>query len=696
MIKKLVAVVILLSATVISSTAMPGGATGWQDDLAFGKATIDKLKKTDWKNGNYETLAKQNTVSAQGAETRLRTGLSQARAAKAPATAEAALLYELGQTLCWQKRYADANIFFEQAMTLYQKAKPGNTVEKADCLVGLAICLQGAGDNKNCEDKMIDAYEIYLKLLPHEDVRFADVLPVIGAYTDDRAEAVEYYKHLVDVEKKLLGPNHPDLALYMHLYAAALSSNKQHAEAASAYQSVLPLEKSSPDAQSSTRGHLDGEQKIASGAIPDWQDVECVPRYIGRRTRKRQGLSDTQTPLSERERDRVFGPSDQPKQADPGTPYRARPPEEVPRRESSPRKPIGLPDTPDDSVVPRAVPRKTAEAPTRTGHKRFFQSGREISKEEYDALALSNQACDLIAAGRYEQALAKLRAAESLSSSVSSVHCNMGVTLEKLGQRDQAILHLKKAVSIEPDESGPLSLLASAYQGNGMLKEAILAYREYMRRFPDESDITFVRALIRDLENSLAEQQEIEAELNATGKKYPDDYLAYVAHNGKIRWAVDKLPIKIYLARANGVKGFKENYAQILTEAFSEWTTGAGGKLKFAFVNSKDKADVDCYFTDDFSKVGSPAEGGEAQTIYAKNEGFRHCTIVVLTVKGNSDLLPTENEIRAVCLHEIGHTLGLAGHSPNPDDILFCTVPGVDKRPQLTERDLRTLKRLYD
>ncbi len=73
-----------------------------------------------------------------------------------------------------------------------------------------------------------------------------------------------------------------------------------------------------------------------------------------------------------------------------------------------------------------------------------------------------------------------------------------------------------------------------------------------------------------------------------------------------------------------------------------------------------------------------------------------HCTIVLLTAHAADNLPPSVNEIKGVCLHEIGHALGLNGHSPNSNDIMYCSETGSEsRRPQLTVRDLATLKKLY-
>ena len=60
-------------------------------------------------------------------------------------------------------------------------------------------------------------------------------------------------------------------------------------------------------------------------------------------------------------------------------------------------------------------------------------------------------------------------------------------------------------------------------------------------------------------------------------------------------------------------------------------------------------------------------------------------------------------EVTAVARHEIGHGLGLWGHSPNPRDLMYgghhAEATGnrrLLRVPTITKRDLNTLKRVYE
>jgi predicted Zn-dependent protease len=81
--------------------------------------------------------------------------------------------------------------------------------------------------------------------------------------------------------------------------------------------------------------------------------------------------------------------------------------------------------------------------------------------------------------------------------------------------------------------------------------------------------------------------------------------------------------------------------------------------------------------------------------VFTDSEGIARGTITLLTVPLSPELPMTENRMRTVCLHEIGHALGLGGHTTNPDDIMFYTSSLADVAKHLSDRDRATLVRLY-
>ena len=67
---------------------------------------------------------------------------------------------------------------------------------------------------------------------------------------------------------------------------------------------------------------------------------------------------------------------------------------------------------------------------------------------------------------------------------------------------------------------------------------------------------------------------------------------------------------------------------------------------------------------------------------------------ILVTGRWDDGRIATPEEIGEVVLHEMGHALGLMGHSDDPRDILYPTAVARE-RPGLSERDRATLIELY-
>jgi predicted Zn-dependent protease len=67
---------------------------------------------------------------------------------------------------------------------------------------------------------------------------------------------------------------------------------------------------------------------------------------------------------------------------------------------------------------------------------------------------------------------------------------------------------------------------------------------------------------------------------------------------------------------------------------------------------------------------------------------------ISIVTKDFSGKAIADEEIRRVCLHEVGHALGLHRHSSNNFDIMFFSETKAGS-PALTQRDRNTMARLY-
>src|SRR5262249_32317709 len=69
-------------------------------------------------------------------------------------------------------------------------------------------------------------------------------------------------------------------------------------------------------------------------------------------------------------------------------------------------------------------------------------------------------------------------------------------------------------------------------------------------------------------------------------------------------------------------------------------------------------------------------------------------TIVVLVKDKPIGPLRNRLLVEKICLHEMGHALGMNGHSPNSRDVMYSSA-NLDDKPVLSERDKNTIRKLY-
>jgi tetratricopeptide (TPR) repeat protein len=339
------------------------------------------------------------------------------------------------------------------------------------------------------------------------------------------------------------------------------------------------------------------------------------------------------------------------------------------------------------------------------------------SAQTADAAQLLANGLALIRANRNEEAAVSLRHAVQLAPDSAKAHHSLGLALAKLGDNDGAIASFKKAIELNPNLDSAWLTLGGLYQSLGRLDDAILTYNEFLNRFAKNKDLAPTRDKVTELLAGLQSERDrlsrLREENKALENAYPikgallnvpaqsalDDYLAEATRPGIVRWS--KSPIKVYIHDARGVPGYKSAWGAILQQSFRDWEKASAGTVKFEFEDELAQPfdGIECFFMGASGKeagLENEAEAGEAKMYVKPGTGDLHSGSIKILTKSFSAVLPlTDNRIRYICLHEIGHALGLSGHTDNPDDIMFLSTSFKDEWRELTARDARTIQRFY-
>jgi len=157
-------------------------------------------------------------------------------------------------------------------------------------------------------------------------------------------------------------------------------------------------------------------------------------------------------------------------------------------------------------------------------------------------------------------------------------------------------------------------------------------------------------------------------------------YLASMLHEGQlVRWT--KSPIKVSLDTSR-VPWQWQSYTQwYVTDALNQWQEAGEGAFEFEIVAGE--ADIDITYVESIPAT-TGVTGGNTQTTFGYNTFSR--PQITLALENLTDV-----QIHASAVHEVGHALGLMGHSPNSDDVMTLGT----YQTQLTANDIATIRDLY-
>lgn len=175
------------------------------------------------------------------------------------------------------------------------------------------------------------------------------------------------------------------------------------------------------------------------------------------------------------------------------------------------------------------------------------------------------------------------------------------------------------------------------------------------------------------------------------------DYLQSITSGGVFRWAPHRLPLHVYIDDGQGVSAYRPQFRQIARDSLNSWVEASAGKLAWSEVSNPQQADIVISWSDKVSIRNGNLEAGRTTAAMQMNPRTGQKFMAAAEVKILTRIGPkifSDLDIRKTTLHEVGHALGLQGHSAEPGDIMYASLSR-QQVPYLQSRDASTIQRLY-
>jgi len=327
-------------------------------------------------------------------------------------------------------------------------------------------------------------------------------------------------------------------------------------------------------------------------------------------------------------------------------------------------------------------PPKGVSLEYRLAQLRAIQQVQATLAQQNEANRLYNQAIDAADARDWSKVEALYKAALKAYPGMVMAANNLGVLYETQNRYPEAATLYEDTIQAAPLEPILHRNLGVVQEHLGNIEQALLAFKVYLAlsQQPDPP----IQSIIDNYE------------ANKTMTQSSNDYFRVVtdASNGRqLIWPMYLTPIPVYidLTSADQIP-----FVPLVKDSYEQWENVTQKRLTFKQVMIPEQAYITIYLTQGPLQASYQDVGhANFDVKWDKKDRLTRMQVNIRINTGEpDDPLPLEQKQLLVSrhiLHELGHAIGIWGHSTNPEDVMY-THPIVSLP---SERDIATVRKLY-
>lgn len=184
---------------------------------------------------------------------------------------------------------------------------------------------------------------------------------------------------------------------------------------------------------------------------------------------------------------------------------------------------------------------------------------------------------------------------------------------------------------------------------------------------------------------------------SSSGSGTPDPalpgYLSNAKVDGKfVRWT--RMPISVFFDTSTTPDNWNSSDVTMFQSAMNDWSSETNGTITFKVIDQETTPFIHVKWVKD-SPLGDASAAGVAKfsSVTIDNKQYFQRVDIEIATTGIDGVPYSALDQRIIALHELGHALGLWGHSDSPMDIMYGGGP--IQTFSISSRDALTMNALY-